>query len=468
MRFDDRRSAGRQLARHLAFLRGRDVVVLGLPRGGVPVAYEVATALDAPLDVLVVRKLGVPWQPELGFGAIGENGVRVLNADVLDSTRLSPAEQATVEQAERTELARRLRLYRHERTPVPVAGRTAVIVDDGLATGATAETACRVVRQQGAAQVVLAVPVGPASVGARLREVADQVICLHAPQFLGTVGAWYHDFTQTTDAEVTGLLARAGQPAPVSRPPVAPHPLPDREVRIPAAGVRLGGRLVVPDRAPAVVAFAHGSGSSRHSPRNRYVADVLNRAGLGTLLLDLLTGDEEHDRANVFDVLLLARRLHAAALWLRRETGLPVACFGASTGAAAALEAAAAPGADIHAIVSRGGRPDLASPTALTRVTAPTLLIVGSLDTHVLSLNRLAADRMNCEHRIAVVPGATHLFTEPGTLATAAQLARDWFTSRLARPTAGPPPRRSARRGAGTAAGGAARPSTPGAGPSPN
>lgn len=426
MRFDDRRAAGQRLARNLEFLRGGHVVVLGLTRGGLPVAYEVARALGAPLDVLVVRKLGVPWQPELGFGAIGENGVRVLNDDVIEQARLEPDELDAVEQAERAELQRAVHCYRAGRAPVPTAGRTAVIVDDGLATGATAEAACRVVRQQGAARVVLAVPVGPVSTVARLQAVADDVVCLESVHHLGAVGAWYDDFTQTTDAEVTSLLARSARPAPVDAP------APGQEVLVPTAGVRLRAQLTVPDAAQAVVAFAHGSGSSRHSPRNQYVAGVLNRAGLGTLLLDLLSEEEESDRDNVFDVSLLARRLYGAADWLRLETALPVAYFGASTGAAAALEAAAAPDADVRATVCRGGRPDLATPSALARVRAPTLLIVGSRDTTVLDLNRLAADRMTCEHHLAVVPGAGHLFEEPGALATVARLAREWVTGHLA------------------------------------
>ncbi|WP_367325281.1 phosphoribosyltransferase family protein [Streptomyces sp. HUAS ZL42] len=440
MRFENRTQAGRLLARSLEHLRGQDVVVLGLPRGGVPVAYEVARELDAPLDVLVVRKLGVPWQPELGFGAVGENGVSVLNDDVLRSAGLSAARQASVEQRERAELERRVRRYRQGREPVPVAGRTVVVVDDGLATGASAEAACQVVRGQGAARVVLAVPVGPDETLPRLRMVADQVICLESPRRFGSVGTWYHDFAQVDDEEVTELLERAARPETAPLPAIGDAPPWDREIEVPAGRVRLAARFVLPEAAPAVVAFAHGSGSSRHSPRNRYVADLLNGAGLGTLLLDLLTEDEERDRHNVFDIVLLAGRLRAAALWLRRATTLPVAYFGASTGAAAALEAAAEDSA-IGAIVSRGGRPDLATPTALTQVRAPTLLIVGSRDTQVLSLNRLAADRMHCEHRIAVVPGATHLFEEPGALDTVADLAREWFIGHLARPAAGAPPR---------------------------
>jgi putative phosphoribosyl transferase len=443
MRYDDRRTAGRLLAERLQELRGRDVVVLGLPRGGVPVAAEVARGLGAPLDVLVVRKLGVPGQPEWGFGAIGEHGVRVLNEDVIDAAGLRTGERDAVEEAERGELERRVRSYRRERPALPVAGRTAVVVDDGLATGATAEAACRVVRGQGAARIVLAVPVGASHSVARLERVADVVVCPHTHQILGSVGAWYRDFTQVTDAEVTSLLAQAARAAPrSSAAPAAASPS-DREVLVPAAGARVGARLVVPDGAPAAVAFAHGSGSSRHSPRNRYVATALNRAGLATLLLDLLTDDEAQDRHNVFDILLLARRLHAASMWLRGETGLPVAYFGASTGAAAALEAAALSGSDVRSVVSRGGRPDLATPAALIRLRAPTLLFVGSRDTQVLSLNRLAADRMHCEHRIAVVPGATHLFEEPGTLTTVAELARGWFTAHLDRPGTGTP-RRSA------------------------
>jgi putative phosphoribosyl transferase len=180
--------------------------------------------------------------------------------------------------------------------------------------------------------------------------------------------------------------------------------------------------------------FAHGSGSSRHSPRNRHVASVLSQAGLGTLLFDLLTAEEELDRANVFDIGLLARRLVDVTRWLRAQPKagpLRVGYFGASTGAAAALWAAAEPDADISAVVSRGGRPDLAA-ARLPQVTAPTLLVVGGRDDLVLDLNRRAQAELRCENRLAVVPGATHLFEEAGTLQAVAELARDWFTTHLA------------------------------------
>jgi putative phosphoribosyl transferase len=201
----------------------------------------------------------------------------------------------------------------------------------------------------------------------------------------------------------------------------------DVEVEPIAGTTRLAGSLTVPAGAQGLVIFAHGSGSSRHSPRNRYVASVLAEAGLGTLLFDLLTQEEELDRANVFDIGLLADRLSQVTAWLRAQPRPePIGYFGASTGAAAALWAAAEPGSEIGAIVSRGGRPDLAGPR-LAAVTAPTLLIVGGADPAVLDLNTEARAQLRCDSDLAVVPGATHLFEEPGTLAAAAELARDWF-----------------------------------------
>ncbi len=207
----------------------------------------------------------------------------------------------------------------------------------------------------------------------------------------------------------------------------------DDEVVVDAAGASVAGRLTVPRHPRGIVVFAHGSGSSRHSPRNRFVAEVLQSAGLATLLFDLLTPAEEQDRANVFDIDLLARRLIDVTVWLRTAdgtAGLPVGYFGASTGAGAALRAAADSSVDIAAVVSRGGRPDLAGP-ALPLVRAPVLLIVGGRDETVLELNRQAAAAITAPCRIAVVPGATHLFSEPGTLEQVAVLARDWFDDHI-------------------------------------
>ena len=204
---------------------------------------------------------------------------------------------------------------------------------------------------------------------------------------------------------------------------------PSRSVEIPANGVRLPGDLVVPPGARGIVVFAHGSGGGRFSPRNRAVAATLQAAGLGTLLLDLLTEAEAADRANVFDIDLLAERVERAIEWLRSEPatqGLRIGLFGASTGAAAALRAAAARPADVAAVVSRGGRPDLAE-EVLPRVAAPTLLIVGGRDTLVLDLNRQAYARLTVPRELRVIPGAGHLFEEPGALEQVAEAARDWF-----------------------------------------
>ncbi|MFI2606679.1 phosphoribosyltransferase family protein [Kitasatospora sp. NPDC018619] len=439
-RFSDRTDAGRRLAARLGHLGGPDTVVVALPRGGVPVAAEVAAALGAPLDICVIRKLGVPRQPELGMGAIGEDGVRVLNEQVIRLASVTDRQLAEVERSERAELARRARRYRGDRPPTDLRGRTVVVVDDGIATGSTARAACRIVRERGAARVVLAVPVAPTDWAERLEEVADELVCVDTPSPFYAIGEFYADFSQTEDAEVLRLLAAARQD-----PPEAPAGV-DRELPLPVAGVRLTGRLTVPAGARGVVLFAHGSGSGRHSPRNRHVAEHLNRTGLATLLFDLLTEAEEPDRRNVFDVALLggrlsavARRLGAAAdgpdAAVPETRGLPIGLFGASTGAAAALHTAAELGQEVRAVVSRGGRPDLAPSETLARVHAPTLLVVGSLDPAVLDLNRQARSRLRCETGLAVVPHATHLFEEPGALDRVAELAADWFVRHLPRPT---------------------------------
>ena len=216
--FVNREDAGRQLAGGLRHLGGQDLVVLGLPRGGVPVAYQVAHALGAPLDVIVVRKVGVPFQPELAMGAVGEGGVRVVNQQVLQAACLGSGEFAAAAARERAEVDRRARRFRGDRPPLRLAGRVAVVVDDGIATGATARAACRVARTRGAARVVLAVPVGPRDTPERMRDVADDVVCLRRPRaFLG-VGQWYRDFGQTSDAEVVALLEQASR----EREPAAP------------------------------------------------------------------------------------------------------------------------------------------------------------------------------------------------------------------------------------------------------
>jgi putative phosphoribosyl transferase len=225
---------------------------------------------------------------------------------------------------------------------------------------------------------------------------------------------------------------------------VAPDPPAfEREITLTAGDLELAAHLAIPDRATGAVIFALGSGSRRRSPRDRLVAAALNQAGLGTLLADLLTPEEEFRRASVFDVRLLAARLTGITRWLRRHPaarGIPLGYFGASTGAAAALWAAAAdPRVPIAAVVSGGGRPDLAGPQ-LASVRVPTLLIVGGSDEVVLDLNRQARQQLTCENELAVIPGATRLFEEPGALEQVAELAAGWFTSHLVAQAAGTVP----------------------------
>lgn len=429
--FRDRSEAGRRLAERLHRFAGPQVVVVGLPRGGVPVAYEVAVALGVPLDVIVVRKLGVPQQPELAMGAIGEDGVRVINERVRRLSGVAPEQLAEVERGERAELVRRCRQLRGGTPAVGLAGRVVLVVDDGIATGSTARAACQVARARGAARVVFAAPVGPARITPADLD-ADEVICLAQPASYHSVGQAYLDFRPTCDQDVARLLALAAGGSANGRAP-GERPALDAEIVVAAGPVRLPGHLTLPAHCPGVVVFAHGSGSSRHSPRNRFVAAELNDRGIGTLLVDLLTPAEERERGAVFDIDLLTARLVGITRWMgeREETAdLRMGYFGASTGAAAALRAAAEPSTRIAAVVSRGGRPDLAGPD-LTAVRAPTLLIVGGNDGPVLELNRDAQAQMTCRTRLEVVPGAGHLFEEPGTLAAVAGLAGDWFADYL-------------------------------------
>ncbi|HET9730433.1 MAG TPA: phosphoribosyltransferase family protein [Acidimicrobiia bacterium] len=208
MVFEDRRQAGRELARALRarHVAGADVVVLGLPRGGVVVAREVADELRAPLDVILVRKLGVPMQPELAMGAIGEGGVRVLNDAVVRETRVSTDDVAMTESRERVELERRAREYRGDRDPIPLAGRVAVIVDDGIATGSTMRAACEVARRHGAARVVVAAPVAAPSTIRALGDVTDEIVVVDAPPRFWAIGEFYRDFRATSDDEVRAAL----------------------------------------------------------------------------------------------------------------------------------------------------------------------------------------------------------------------------------------------------------------------
>jgi putative phosphoribosyl transferase len=425
--FTDRASAGELLAERLSEYRTRRPVIVGLPRGGVAVAAVVARTLHADLDIAVVRKIGAPGNPELAIGAVGEGGVVVENAELVSSLRMQDSDFSRRAAAAADEVRARVERLRADRTLTPVRGRLVIIVDDGIATGATAEAAVAIMRARGAAEVVVAAPVGAPESIARISRVADRVVCVDIPPWLGGVGAWYRDFTPVSEDEIARWLH------PMQQEEDGPEKAEDMRIR--EVAIRGDHHLILPGtlRAPAdpigIVVFAHGSGSSRMSQRNRFVAERLGTRGLATLLFDLLTEDEGRDHANVFDLGLLSTRLLAAARWVTNEealSALPLGFFGASTGAGAALLATSELKRRVAAVVSRGGRPDLVLPV-LPDVTAPTLLIVGGRDELVIEMNRRALTELGGPKELVIVPGATHLFEEPGALEQVAELASSWF-----------------------------------------
>lgn len=421
--FSNRTAAGRTLADMLASVPRSDLVVVGLPRGGVPVAFEVAHALGAPLDVILVRKLGLPAQPELAMGAIGEGGVRVLNPTVLETSAVTGQELAAVEARERAVLEKRARMLRGDAPPLPLAGRTVIVVDDGVATGATARAACQVVRAKGARRVILAVPVAPPRWTESLGGVADDYVAASTPEGFDAVGRFYADFSPVSDETVAECLHRARlTSATVTESEV------ERTLVLPAGQFR--ACLQVPSGPPAaMVVMIHGSGSHWRSPRNRPVSERLVDAGFATLRFDRVA-DDERSEPSLEDA---AHRLLEVTEWVRHQPefdALPIFYFGASSGAAVALWAAAEPGNSIAGVISRGGRGDLVG-YRVADVTAPTLLIVGDRDREILRLNRLVQARLRCLHTFELVPGASHLFAEAGTLEAVADLTVQWCRQHL-------------------------------------
>lgn len=451
MVFQDRIDAGIKLASELRqYANRKDVIVLGIPRGGVPVGFEVAKALNAPLDIFVSRKLGVPGQEELAFGAIASGRVRVLDQDIIEGAGISDQQIERITEKARNELERREKLYRGDRPLLKLESQTVILVDDGIATGSSVRAAIQALRQLNPAKIVIGVPVAPLTTCNRLKREVDELICVNTPKYFYAIGQFYADFSQVSDRQVTELLQKASQPAAQKSAEEDPRDLgrsdnmisgrkselnmDRREVSIELDGMSLEGSLAIPEAATGIVLFAHGSGSSRHSPRNQYVAQVLQSHEIGTLLFDLLTHKEESiDQFSGelrFDIPLLAKRLGGATRWIMSTPltkDLRVGYFGASTGAGAALVAAAELPGVVSAVVSRGGRPDLAG-SALSMVCAPTLLIVGGDDEPVITMNRDALEKLKCsDKKLVIVPGATHLFEESGTLEQVARLAAEWF-----------------------------------------
>lgn len=448
MIFRDRKDAGQRLARELERYSGRsDVIVLGIPRGGVPVAAEIAEALHLPLDIFLSRKLGVPGHEELAFGAIAAGDGRFLDQNIVHAMGISPDQIEAITVATKKKLEERAQLYRAGKPPCNVAGKVIILADDGIATGASIYAAAQALRQMNPQKIIIAAPVAPASTVNWLSGVVDEIRVLHTPRDFYAVGQFYREFSQVSDEAVISLLRGAEQTMRGGAAKTDSEDCSDQandfsaieqEVQIRAANVMLDGTLNIPADARGIVLFAHGSGSSRHSPRNRYVAGILQSRGLATLLFDLLTHEEEViDRKTAelrFNIPLLGKRLIEVTRWISQNPNtrnLTIGYFGASTGAAAALIAAARLPGIVAAVVSRGGRPDLAG-EELGNVGAPTLLIVGGLDQQVIQLNRQALEKLKCgSKQLLLVSGATHLFEEPGTLEQVSTSAAEWLVRYL-------------------------------------
>ena len=411
--FRDRADAGRTLADRLAWEGLRSGVVVGLARGGVEVAAEAARALGLPLDALAVRKIGAPDQPEYAIGAVTPGGGLYLRPEAADT---GEGVDAMVERARASAEALDALLHRG-RAPVPVRGRRCILVDDGLATGATMVAAVDWARRQGAASIVVAVPVGAPSTVAMLSRAGHQVVCLEQPAEMIAVGAWYERFDQVPDERVAALLETA-------RVPVA------ESVVVEAGPVLLPGELRLPREITGAVIFAHGSGSSRKSPRNHLVAARLNESGLATPAVRPALGGRGRRPRPGF------RRSPAGRAAGRRPQ--------------LAAGALASRGRSVRLLRGQhrrrrrpvGGRrrqrcqrdrvpgrpPRPGGSDALAGVAAPTLLIVGGEDRQVLELNQQARSQMHCFTDLVTIPGATHLFEEPGALGRVAALAAGWFT----------------------------------------
>jgi putative phosphoribosyl transferase len=428
MMFTNREEAAYLLAQELRQYAHTDALVMALPRGGVPLGAIIARELHLPLDIILIKKIGHPAQPEYAIGAVSLHS-RVINPHI--DLPASYFDEQT--EAIRAELKNRYDRYNQGRAPLPVAGRTVILVDDGIATGYTILAAAQLLQQAQATTIIVAVPVAPPRASQKLAPYIDEFICLQTPAQFQAVGQFYLDFSEVSHEEVVRLLAEQRSAEKPPNPNPGPVYLVQEEVSIPLDKIRLAGNLQVPEKARGIVVFSHGSGSSRHSSRNRYVARVLEEKGFATLLFDLLTEEEDAVYQNRFNIQLLTQRLVQVTQWLatREQAGhLPVGYFGASTGAASALGAAAELGNKIKAVVSRGGRPDLAM-AELPQVKAATLLLVGGRDEVVLGLNRQACDRLQATKDLVVVPGASHLFEEPGKLEEMAHLAVNWFSRYL-------------------------------------
>jgi erythromycin esterase-like protein/predicted phosphoribosyltransferase/dienelactone hydrolase len=415
MRYESREQAGKILAEKLLKYIGHEPIVLALPRGGVPVAYEISTQLRAPLDVILTRKIGAPGYEEFAIGAVAEDEKPLLNEEWIKKNHLDRAKIDQNINKQIDEIKRQARTYHAKRPPLSLIDKTVIVVDDGLATGATMIAALTWLRTCKVRRLIVAVPVSSKEAGQKIAKMADEYICLLTPEEFWSVGSWYREFQQVSDEEVLLCLEQRNQN----------HKNVEEQVIISEGHVKLDGMLVTPPKCKGLIIFAQGCGGAYNSPRNQFVATALNNSGFGTLLFNLLSEEESKNCENIFDIGLLTKRLLVATKWLcKHSPHLPIGYYGVSTGVAAALSAAATR-PDVFAVVSRGGRPDLAM-DILAKVQASVLLLVGANDEPVIPLNEMA--KVNLQHsQMLLVRGASHLFEEEGALEEVVEFATDWF-----------------------------------------
>lgn len=456
--FRDRADAGRVLARSLGRYRTEQgVIVLGLARGGVPVARAVADVLRTPVGVVVARKVGVPGIEEVALGAIAEGSHRVVADSVAWYLGVPPRIVDRLAARERPELERRVNTYRAGLTSFDLRDRTVIIVDDGLATGASLRAAVRSVRDKSPARIVAAAPVASRRSAEDVRAEVDELVVVVTPAQFDTVSAAYENYSPVTDDDVLALIGQRIRRVSSNVLDITSrlHPAPartehrghdrERTIGIPAFDAMLVADLGVPHVATAsravqqtegvrgLAILAHGGGSSRNSYRNRYIAGRLRLSGFATLRVDLLTREEQHadneDASVRFDVERLTTRLACVCEWVERE-GVAGAhhtvLVGASTSAAAALVTAARRPGRVFAVVTRGGRVDLAA-AALPKVQTPVLLIVGAADRETLRRSSDAVDRLPRGALLIRIPHVGPSFDEPGSLGVAAEHIVSWL-----------------------------------------
>jgi predicted phosphoribosyltransferase/predicted alpha/beta-hydrolase family hydrolase len=430
MLFHDRRNAGILLANKISNidLDRNNTIVVALPRGGVPVAFEIAKKLELPMDILLVKKIGAPSFPELTVGAVSEDNQVYYNEDLIERlgfevSDIIPFKEHAINELQKTKVS-----LRREYPVLSLEDKNIILVDDGIASGTTMEVVIQLLKKKNVKSIIVASPVASQEALNKLVGQVDLVEIVMVSPTMTTVGEWYEDFTQVEVDEVRDILSEVSS---IYNKLI----IRSEEIVIRDANISLEGNITIPENLKSWIIFAHGSGSSHKSIRNRNVANELSKQGHGTLLFDLLTADEDAF-SNRFNIPLLSKRLVMATRWLTKSKyyndETPIGYFGASTGAAAALEAAGkiSDQISIYTVISRGGRPDMVDKKNLSSIYIPVLLIIGERDHEVIELNKMAAESLpNC--RLTIVPGATHLFEEPGALEEVTRLAIDWFNNHV-------------------------------------